>query len=265
MRLSVGERWRHNADLHVRGIQDALVVLRPLPPRPDVRPPHLAADHRAPRRLRTEHRDRPARARREWRHARVARRRRRSGSRAALLLASRAASRRRALDDGRARLQYAAAYPTRGVVVVDNGPDIRPFAELVRRLGPALRGPGFTRVWQTFEQSLGLERISEAGALARSRHPPGETRSRRRLLGAAACRRSSRVPNVDRRGDPPEARRPLPRRIRAVDHRRERERFKRLPDVQLEQWTGDGHFVHLVDPHRFASRLRRFIDHCAGS
>jgi pimeloyl-ACP methyl ester carboxylesterase len=38
--------------------------------------------------------------------------------------------------------------------------------------------------------------------------------------------------------------------------------FERLPDVQLEEWAGDGHFVHLVDPDRFATRLRRFVDHC---
>jgi pimeloyl-ACP methyl ester carboxylesterase len=56
---------------------------------------------------------------------------------------------------------YATAYQTRGVVVVDNGPDVRPFAQLVQRLAPALRGPGFAEVWQTFENSLGLERIPE--------------------------------------------------------------------------------------------------------
>jgi pimeloyl-ACP methyl ester carboxylesterase len=40
------------------------------------------------------------------------------------------------------------------------------------------------------------------------------------------------------------------------------ERFQRLPDVQLEEWAGDGHFVHLVDPDRFSIRLRQFVDHC---
>jgi pimeloyl-ACP methyl ester carboxylesterase len=32
--------------------------------------------------------------------------------------------------------------------------------------------------------------------------------------------------------------------------------------VQLEEWPGDGHFVHLVDPGRFAARLRQFVDYC---
>ena len=43
----------------------------------------------------------------------------------------------------------------------------------------------------------------------------------------------------------------------------ERERFERLPDFQLEEWAGDGHCVHLVEPDRFAARLSRFIDDCA--
>jgi hypothetical protein len=43
----------------------------------------------------------------------------------------------------------------------------------------------------------------------------------------------------------------------------ERERFARLPDVEVEEWTGDGHFVHLVDPDRFATRLRRFVERCS--
>ena len=39
----------------------------------------------------------------------------------------------------------------------------------------------------------------------------------------------------------------------------ERERFERLPSVELEEWPEDGHFVHLVEPDRFASRLREFV------
>ena len=33
-------------------------------------------------------------------------------------------------------------------------------------------------------------------------------------------------------------------------------------DAQIEEWAGDGHFVHLVDPGRFATRLCTFIEHC---
>jgi hypothetical protein len=42
----------------------------------------------------------------------------------------------------------------------------------------------------------------------------------------------------------------------------ERERLSRLPDVQIEERVGDGHFVHLVDSERFATRLGAFVEHC---
>jgi pimeloyl-ACP methyl ester carboxylesterase len=42
----------------------------------------------------------------------------------------------------------------------------------------------------------------------------------------------------------------------------ERERLGRLPDAQIEEWAGDGHFVHLVDPGRFKTRLQAFVEHC---
>lgn len=40
------------------------------------------------------------------------------------------------------------------------------------------------------------------------------------------------------------------------------ERLGRLLDVQIQEWAGDGHLVHLVDPGRFATRLRTFVGHC---
>jgi hypothetical protein len=42
----------------------------------------------------------------------------------------------------------------------------------------------------------------------------------------------------------------------------ERERRGRLPDVQIEEWAGDGRFVHLADPERFATRLGTFVEYC---
>ena len=56
---------------------------------------------------------------------------------------------------------YASAYPARGVVVVDQGLDVRPFAETLHRIEPMLRGPAFASAFQPFEDSLGLERIPE--------------------------------------------------------------------------------------------------------
>ena len=159
---------------------------------------------------------------------------------------------------------YAATYPACGVVVIDNGPDIRAYAQLVQRLEPALRGPGFPDAWQTFEDSLALQRI------------PEPTRSL--VLGTHHVNQAVVVGYWEQllRTDPDELQAFIDTQIRklAVPYLgvfgrpitdREHERFGWLPDAQLEQWTGDGHFVHLVDPDRFVTRLRQFVDYCTST
>jgi pimeloyl-ACP methyl ester carboxylesterase len=159
---------------------------------------------------------------------------------------------------------YGATYPTCGVVLIDNGPDIRPFAQLAHQLAPALRGPAFSEVWRTFEDSLGLERIPEP--------------VRSLVLEAYDVKQDVVVGYWETvlDTDPDELQAIVDRYLRqltvpclAVFGRpitdSERERFGWLPDVQIEEWTGDGHFVHLVHPDRFAGRLREFIDHCTST
>ena len=159
---------------------------------------------------------------------------------------------------------YALAHSTRGVVMVDNGPDIRPFAEFVHRLEPALRGPGFSHVWQEFEESLGLERIPE--------------RVRSLVLDSHQVEQEVVVGYWEPllRSDPADFQAWIDAQIRDLDvpllgvfgrpiTEGERERFEWLPDVQLEEWVGDGHFVHLVDPARFATRLHQFVDQCTAA
>ena len=156
---------------------------------------------------------------------------------------------------------YASGYATRGVVTIDNGPDIRPFAELLHRLEPALRGPGFAEVWQRFEQSMGLERVPEpVRSLVLDTHTvnqdvvlgywdtPLRTDPAEHQASIDAAMAKLHVPCLGVFGRP------------ITDG--ERERFDRLRDVQLEEWPEDGHFVHLVDPDRFTTRLRQFVDHC---
>jgi pimeloyl-ACP methyl ester carboxylesterase len=156
---------------------------------------------------------------------------------------------------------YASAYQTRGVVVVDSGPEVRPFAELLHRIEPLLRGPGFASAFQPFEDSLGLERIPEPlQSLVRENH---------------AVRQEVVVGYWDElmRTDPVEFQVWIDTQLHGLDvpclavfgrplTDGERERFGRMPDFQLEEWVGDGHFVHLVDPGRFATRLRQFVEYC---
>jgi pimeloyl-ACP methyl ester carboxylesterase len=160
---------------------------------------------------------------------------------------------------------YASAYPTRGLVLVDNGPDVRPFVELLHRLEPALRGPGFANAWQTFENSLGLERIPEpVRSLVLATHQVSqdvvigyfETLLRADPAEFQAAIDAHIIPKLDV---------PCLAVFGGPVTDGQRERFDRLPDVQLEEWGGDGHFVHLVDPARFTSRLCEFVAHCTAA
>lgn len=159
---------------------------------------------------------------------------------------------------------YAAAYPTSGVVIIDSGPDIRPFAQLVQRLAPVLRGPHFADAWQTFEDSLGLGRIPDP-----QRSLVLETHTVAQDVVLAYW-------DVALHTDSDHLQKLIDSQLRKVDvpclgifgrplTDADRERLSWLPDVELEEWTGDGHFVHLVDPDRFASRLLQFVDHCSST
>lgn len=47
--------------------------------------------------------------------------------------------------------------------------------------------------------------------------------------------------------------------------REERDDLRRLlPGMQVEEWSGRGHFVHLADADRFAPRLHAFAQACKG-
>lgn len=156
---------------------------------------------------------------------------------------------------------YASGHATRGVVTIDNGPEIRPFAALVRRLEAALRGPGFAEVWPTFEKSLGLERIPEpVRSLVLATHEVNQDV----VVGYWETALRSDPDELQTWIDTVTAKLDVP--YLGVFGRPitegERERFERLPDVQLEEWAGAGHFVHLIDPDRFTTRLRQFVDHC---
>jgi pimeloyl-ACP methyl ester carboxylesterase len=158
---------------------------------------------------------------------------------------------------------YASTYPTHGFVVVDQSLYVRPFADQLRRLEPLLRGSGFDEAWQGFEQSLGLERLPEP---ARSLVLETHRVSRPVVLGYWETVLST---------DPAELQRSIDEQIAHVEAPclgvfgraltdGERERFDRLPDVEIEEWQGSGHFVHLVEADRFTRRLREFLGRCTG-
>jgi pimeloyl-ACP methyl ester carboxylesterase len=153
---------------------------------------------------------------------------------------------------------YASTYPTRAVVTVDSGPEVQQFAEFVQQLEPMLRGPGFAQAWTQFETTLGLERIPEpVRSLVLETH---EVRQDvvvgywEQLFQSGPAELQAWVDEIIENVQVP---------CLGIFGRLltdgERERFGRIPEVQLEEWEGAGHFVHLVDPERFATRLRQFV------
>jgi pimeloyl-ACP methyl ester carboxylesterase len=157
---------------------------------------------------------------------------------------------------------YAASYPVRGAVTVDSPMDLRPFAQLVQSLAPALRGPGFADAFAHFERSMGLDLVPEPlRTAALNAH---EVRREvilgywDQMLRSDADQLQAWVEEIAGRIDVP--------CLAVFGHqlsREEREYLTRLlPSAQVEEWPGRGHFVQLADADRFAARLYAFIDFC---
>ena len=156
---------------------------------------------------------------------------------------------------------YASAHPARGIVLVDQATEVLSFAQMLHQIAPMLRGPAFDQIWPNIENSLGLDRIPEpARTLVLDAHKVKQDV----VLGYWDQVLNTEPAQLQAWTDDTAARIQIP--CLAVFGRPatdgERERLGRLPDAQIEQWAGDGHFVHLVDPERFATRLRTFIEHC---
>jgi pimeloyl-ACP methyl ester carboxylesterase len=159
-------------------------------------------------------------------------------------------------------MMYAAAYPARGVVDVDQPMNIRAFAELVHRLEPALRSDGFASAFDGFQASMGLDCLPTP-------------------LHSMVLHRQNISQEVvleyweeAMHSDPAELQERVGQTLSAVEapclgifgHQLpdgQREYLQaHLRDVQLEQWPGRGHFVHLAEADRFTERLHAFIAQC---
>jgi len=163
---------------------------------------------------------------------------------------------------GMLALTYASAHSVRGVVTVDQPWNVLSFAEAVRQSARALRGDVFSVAFAPFEQSIGVGQLApaiRADVTARRRvqrelvlsywaevldTAPGELQ--RRIEAYAA---SVNVPCLAVFGHE------LPAAER-------RHMTDLVPAVQITEWDGDGHLVHLAQPARFAARLSTFIDSC---
>jgi pimeloyl-ACP methyl ester carboxylesterase len=153
---------------------------------------------------------------------------------------------------------YAAQYPTRGVINVDQSLRVAPFAGLVQSLADKLRGPAFPGVWQMFAASMHIERLPDAGQeLVRSSSQPRQdlvlgywrevldrpASELADMAGAAlAAVRASGVPYLVVAGEDLEA-----------DYRDWLAEM--LPHATITVWPGSGHFPHIAHAGRFAACL----------
>ncbi len=158
---------------------------------------------------------------------------------------------------------YAARYPTRGVVNVDQALQIAPFATMLTSMAAELRGPGFPGIWQMLVASMHFELLpAQAQDLLRATcrptqelvlaywreildRPVGELTG---LLDAElAALRSASVPYHVFSGHEPEA----GYREWLADA---------LPQATMSVWRDSGHFPHLAHPDRFADCLKATTD-----
>ena len=153
---------------------------------------------------------------------------------------------------------YAAQYPARGIINVDQPLQVAPFADLVHSLAGKLRGPAFPAIWQMFAASMHTELLPEAAQeLLRSSSQPRQDLvlaywrellerpvSELADLAAAALEtvRSAGVPYLIVAGA-------------ELEPEYEKWLSQTLPQAAVTVWPGSGHFPHLAHPSRFAECL----------
>jgi pimeloyl-ACP methyl ester carboxylesterase len=158
---------------------------------------------------------------------------------------------------------YAASYPALGLVNIDQPFEIRPFARMVRSLWPALSGPGFAAAFEPFRQSIGIDRIPQPlrSEVQRNQHIRQDV-----VLGYWDELAQTDPEDMQARIDETTGRIVCPSLIvfgRTLEPGERLKLLGRISRIEIEEWTGSGHCVHLVEAERFASRLRAFIDACA--
>jgi pimeloyl-ACP methyl ester carboxylesterase len=158
---------------------------------------------------------------------------------------------------------YAAQYPTRGVINVDQPLQVAPFAGVVQSLVDKLRGPAFSAVWQMFAASMHVELLPEAGQeLVRSSSRPRQdlvlgywreildrpaSELGDMIAAMLAAARAAGMPYLIVAGNDLE-----------VSYREWLAEM--LPHATVTVWPGSGHFPHIAHPGRFAACLAAVAD-----
>jgi pimeloyl-ACP methyl ester carboxylesterase len=157
---------------------------------------------------------------------------------------------------------YAAAYPTRGVVLVDQAPYLRPFATMLHQFEPALRSEDFHAAFEPIRTSIGVELLPEpqrSSILASQRIDQELILSYwEEVLAATPDELQARIDRTAKTIS-------VPMLIvfgQAVDSATDEYLRGHMPSAEIEEWAGLGHMVHLMEPDRFARRLTEFAERC---
>jgi len=154
---------------------------------------------------------------------------------------------------------YAVNAPVRGVVNVDQSLHVEDFAASLQSIAPQIRGPQFTDTFNAIVAPLMTNAMPDDDfAWAEAKHlaarqevvvgnwgvlldsPPQDTQA-----SIDALLPSVQAPYLAIHGDDPGE--PYRTWLGTV-----------LPQATIEVWPGDAHYPQLVEPQRFAARLRDF-------
>jgi len=156
---------------------------------------------------------------------------------------------------------YAAGAPVRGVVNIDQSLSVAGFAEVLRRVAPALRGPDFAAAFAPFEASIGVADLPEP---ERSRVQATRTVRQEVVLDHWHTPMSESPEDLQQRIDG------LLDRIRSpylwlASRATETDAEHLLAHVDqavIERWPDAGHVLHLADARRFCDRVEQFATEC---
>ena len=145
--------------------------------------------------------------------------------------------------------------PVRGVVNVDQELDTAGFAARVRPFEARLRGDDFDAAYAEFAATLRPDLVPEDRRPATRMRPDPEI-----VLGVWETVFDTPPADLTAMVEPALAAFPVPYLAifgTAISDE-ERRLLSLIPDAEVEEWDGLGHFVHLVDPPRTAARIEQF-------
>ncbi len=145
--------------------------------------------------------------------------------------------------------------PVRGVVNVDQELDTAGFARRIRPFEARLRGDDFAAAYAEFAATLRPDLVPEERRPATRMRPDPEI-----VLGVWETVFDTPPADLTAMVEPALAAFPVPYLaiFGAAISDEERRLLSLIPDAEVEEWDGLGHFVHLVDPPRTAARIEEF-------